>query len=474
MIAMVRHPRTMPITGTAGHARSSLRYRDTEAPPSSTATEPKPTIHTVRSTWPASGMTKQSRVVATPNPSDAQPKNRAQPMPSAASPPHPDHWLMLRSSQGSGGARSPVVRGTWHSGRHDPHRRNHRVAVLVLEGAKPLDVGIPAQVFTTRASMPYEVRVCGAAPGLGDRRRRPRRTTWPTGSTRSSGPTSSSSPATGIPDRDDPPRAVVDALDRRPRPRARGSPPSRRARSRSPRRACSTAGAPRRTGTTRGRSRRGIRSSGSTRTCCSSTRAACSRRPAPPPASTCACTSCARDHGVAASNHVARRLVAAPYRSGGQAQYVPRSVPEPLGERVRRDARVGAAPARRAAHARRPRPQRERLAAHVLAALRRGHRLHADAVGPARPHRPRPRAARAHRPRRRADRRRVGLGTGANLRLHFHRILGTSPSEYRHTFAEPAGLSGLERRPAGRPSARAQASAACRSETSAACSVRAR
>ena len=30
---------------------------------------------------------------------------------------------------------------------------------------------------------------------------------------------------------------------------------------------------------------------------------------------------------------------------------------------------------------------------------------------------------------------RVGLGTGANLRLHFHRILGTSPTEYRHTFA---------------------------------------
>ena len=33
---------------------------------------------------------------------------------------------------------------------------------------------------------------------------------------------------------------------------------------------------------------------------------------------------------------------------------------------------------------------------------------------------------------------RVGLGTGANLRLHFHRILGTSPSEYRHTFVQPA------------------------------------
>src|ERR1700750_1009309 len=47
-----------------------------------------------------------------------------------------------------------------------PPSRPHRVAVLVLEGAKPLDVGIPAQVFTTRQSMPYEVRVCGPAPGL--------------------------------------------------------------------------------------------------------------------------------------------------------------------------------------------------------------------------------------------------------------------------------------------------------------------
>lgn len=87
----------------------------------------------------------------------------------------------------------------------------HRVAVLVLEGAKPLDVGIPAQVFTTRASMPYEVRVCGARPGL------------VTG-----GDGLSYSVAHGLealewadivfvpgyrfPDREDPPRAVVDAL----------------------------------------------------------------------------------------------------------------------------------------------------------------------------------------------------------------------------------------------------------------------
>ncbi len=37
---------------------------------------------------------------------------------------------------------------------------------MVLEGAKPLDVGIPAQVFTTRPSMPYSVRVCGVRAGL--------------------------------------------------------------------------------------------------------------------------------------------------------------------------------------------------------------------------------------------------------------------------------------------------------------------
>src|SRR5690625_5532963 len=58
-----------------------------------------------------------------------------------------------------------------HDGCHtrEEHRvseRLRRAAVLVLEGAKPLDVGIPAQVFTTRASMPFEVHVCGPAPGL--------------------------------------------------------------------------------------------------------------------------------------------------------------------------------------------------------------------------------------------------------------------------------------------------------------------
>jgi transcriptional regulator GlxA family with amidase domain len=29
----------------------------------------------------------------------------------------------------------------------------------------------------------------------------------------------------------------------------------------------------------------------------------------------------------------------------------------------------------------------------------------------------------------------AGLGTAANLRLHFQRFLGTTPSQYRRTFA---------------------------------------
>ncbi|MCW2860964.1 MAG: transcriptional regulator, AraC family [Actinoallomurus sp.] len=43
-------------------------------------------------------------------------------------------------------------------------RKNHHVAVLVLEGAKPLDVGIPAQVFSNRPSMPYEVGCAAPRP----------------------------------------------------------------------------------------------------------------------------------------------------------------------------------------------------------------------------------------------------------------------------------------------------------------------
>jgi transcriptional regulator GlxA family with amidase domain len=142
-----------------------------------------------------------------------------------------------------------------------------------------------------------------------------------------------------------------------------------------------------------------------------------------------------RDHGVALSNHVARRLVAAPYRSGGQAQYVPRSVPEPLGEvfagtrewalahlgepltleSLARTARVSARTfSRRFVEDTGYTPMQWVLRARVDLARELLERTHLS-VGQI------------------ADR--VGLGTAANLRLHFQRILGTSPTEYRHTFS---------------------------------------
>ncbi|WP_158862274.1 GlxA family transcriptional regulator [Leifsonia sp. AG29] len=42
----------------------------------------------------------------------------------------------------------------------------HRVCVLVLEGVLPLDLGIPLQVFAERPEYPYRLSVCGPRPGV--------------------------------------------------------------------------------------------------------------------------------------------------------------------------------------------------------------------------------------------------------------------------------------------------------------------
>lgn len=315
-------------------------------------------------------------------------------------------------------------------------RAIHRVAVLVLEGAKPLDVGIPAQVFTTRSSMPYEVRVCGAAAGL------------VTG-----GDGLAYHVAEGLealewadtvfipgyrePAREDPPTAVVDAL--------------LAAHARGTRLAAISTGAFALAAT-------GLLDGKRATTHWHYTKILQEKHPlirvdehvlfvdegdvltsAGAASGVDLCLHLVRrDHGVALSNQVARRLVAAPYRSGGQAQYVPRSVPEPLGEFF--------AATRFWALERLETPLSVAdLAAHARVSTRTFSRRFVEETG----YTPmqwvlRARIDLARELLERSDlgveqiAARVGLGTGANLRLHFHRVLGTSPSEYRHTFAQPS------------------------------------
>ncbi|GGV87580.1 AraC family transcriptional regulator [Streptomyces massasporeus] len=313
-----------------------------------------------------------------------------------------------------------------------PSSRLHRVAVLVLEGAKPLDVGIPAQVFTTRASMPYEVRVCGATPGL------------VTG-----GDGLAYHVAHGLdalawadivfvpgyrhPDLEDPPPPVVDALVAA---HARGA-----------RLAAISTGAFALAAT-------GLLDGRRATTHWHYTRALTARYPrvqvdenvlfvdegsvltsAGAASGIDLCLHILRgDLGVAASNHAARRLVAAPYRSGGQAQYVPRSVPEPLGERF--------GTTREWALRRLGEPlSLDLLARQAGVSARTFSRRFVEETGytpmqwvmRARIDRARELLERSERSVEQiaAD---VGLGTGANLRLHFQHILGTTPSEYRRTF----------------------------------------
>jgi transcriptional regulator GlxA family with amidase domain len=308
----------------------------------------------------------------------------------------------------------------------------HQVAVLLLEGAKPLDVGIPAQVFSNRPSMPYEVHVCGAKKGL---------VTGGDGLAYhvAKGLEALESaqtifiPGYWEPDKKAAPEEVVAAL--------------KTAHERGARLAAISTGAFALAAT-------GLLDGKRATTHWHYTRELKKMHPkvsvdenvlfvdegdvltsAGAASGIDLCLHLVRrDHGVAMSNHVARRLVAAPYRSGGQAQYVPRSVPEPLGGLF--------ASTREWAIARLDEPiTLDQLARNANVSARTFSRRFLDDTG----YTPMQWVLRA-----RVDLARellessalgveqiaatVGLGTGANLRMHFHRILGTSPNEYRHTF----------------------------------------
>ncbi|KUF08154.1 GlxA family transcriptional regulator [Leucobacter sp. G161] len=312
--------------------------------------------------------------------------------------------------------------------------RLRRVAVVILDGAKPLDVGIPAQVFTTRPRMPYDLRVCGVTPGLV-----------------SGGDGLSYAVEHGLealedaelifipgyrhPDRDEPPAALVSALIA--------------AHQRGARIAAISTGAFALAAT-------GLLDGKRATTHWHYSRIFAERFPqiqvnesvlfvdegavltsAGAASGIDLCLHILRgDLGMATANHAARRLVAAPYRSGGQAQFVRRSVPPTIGERF-------SATREWALTHLDEQLTIESLSRHANVSPRTFSRRFREETG----YTPMQWVMRA-----RIDLARellentdfgideialsVGLGSGANLRQFFRRVLGTTPSEYRRTFTQ--------------------------------------
>ncbi|MFJ3639707.1 GlxA family transcriptional regulator [Streptomyces sp. NPDC090108] len=308
----------------------------------------------------------------------------------------------------------------------------HQVMVLVLEGALPLDVGIPTQVFHSRAGLPYELTVCGVAAG-----------TVPSdegfGYTVPHGLDALDRADTVIVPGYAPagrpiPAAVHDAL--------------RSAHARGARIASICYGA-------FALADAGLLAGRRATTHWDTADLLALRHPdivvepnvlfvdegsvltsAGVAAGIDLCLHMVRsDLGVSAANDIARRLVTAPHRSGGQAQYVPRSSPAPHGDTL--------AATREWALTRLHEPlTAAEFAAHARMSPRTFMRRFTEETGDTPLQwvlRARVDAARAllETTRLPVDQiaERVGLGTGSNLRLRFRRILDVSPSEYRAAFS---------------------------------------
>ena len=141
------------------------------------------------------------------------------------------------------------------------------------------------------------------------------------------------------------------------------------------------------------------------------------------------------DHGSAIANHVARRLVVAPHRDGGQAQFIDRPVPDAD------DDRVGAAMAWALEHLH-ERITLEQLAARAFMSTRtftRQFRRTAGTTPMAWLLEQRVRASMTLLETTEQPVEWVGAQSGfpapASYRRHFRRLVGVSPSQYRRTFA---------------------------------------
>jgi transcriptional regulator GlxA family with amidase domain len=146
-----------------------------------------------------------------------------------------------------------------------------------------------------------------------------------------------------------------------------------------------------------------------------------------------------RDHGSTVANEVARASVVPPHREGGQAQFIPRPVPEP------RSSSTAAAREWALEHLHRPVSLRE-LAAQASMSVRSFTRRFREEVGM---------SPQQWLTRQRVERARqlleetdlavdriavdAGFGTAASLRQHLQATLGVSPSAYRGTFRGAAG-----------------------------------
>src|SRR5579871_5777330 len=142
-----------------------------------------------------------------------------------------------------------------------------------------------------------------------------------------------------------------------------------------------------------------------------------------------------RDYGAGIANSVARRLVMPPHRDGGQAQFV--------SDPIRRDGSAGLAPVLVWAQDHLARPLRvEELAKKAAMSPRTFARQFLQQNGTT-PHQwlIHQRLLAAQRMLEKTgesvDRiaEAVGLQTAATLRLHFSRVLGTSPTAYRKRFS---------------------------------------
>jgi len=146
----------------------------------------------------------------------------------------------------------------------------------------------------------------------------------------------------------------------------------------------------------------------------------------------------ARDHGAAVANAIARRMVVAPHRGGGQAQFVERALPE------RSDDGLGATRAW----------MLERLEQPLTVAAMASHAVRSE-----RSFMRHFRAETGSTPLRWLHEQRIlharrlleetdmpvedvaagsGFGTATNLREHFRRATHTTPTAYRRTFRAPA------------------------------------